>query len=332
MAKQISVNGVIHSFPDEATEDQINEALGGSPTQPSVGQDIQNLPAYAKQFAKSLPSEFSAATQQPFGRSLKNVAAGALGIANLPHQAAEYYASRHVPYLEKLIEHYPWKANLDPNQILGLGERQPGDLIFQSFAPGGALKGGAEAAGAGISNIAKSAPAMISRATEKAADTFPIIKKIPASTYKKQRDILESKGLMTGYKPNPNDVLESARMLKSEGMKIPHEAINIAASKALEGNFQPWFSLQSSVRSEGRRLSKKGGVHRELGQELHGLAEKMHGEMGSQQASRGAPEAEQLGIRAKKQMARYHKISPIAKIAEAGILPSWLIKLKNAYD
>ncbi len=253
-------------------------------------------------------------------------------MANWPHQAAEYYKSRHVPYLEKLIEHYPWKADPDPNKYLGLGEQQPGDLIFQSFGPGGLAKDATKALGGSAIRGAKELPKIASHVAETAGNKLPILKSIASSPYKKQNAILESKDLLTGYTPHIPDILEATRLLKSEGMKIPHEAINLAAQKALQGNFKPWFSLQSSVRSEGRRLTNKGGVHRELGQELHGLAEKMHKEMGTQQSVRGAPEAARYGEQGKQRYARYHKISPIAKIAEAGILPSWLIKLKHAYD
>lgn len=336
MVQQVRVNGQIHQFPDEATPDQINEALGGAPNQPSIGQDISNLPQYAQAFAQSLPSEFAAATQQPLGRSLKNVAAGYLGLANIPHQVAEYYASRHIPGLEKLIEHYPWKADLDPNKYLGLGESQPGDLIFQSMGPGGLLKDAAKMVGGTAINAAKLIPGVASRAAEKAGDFAPIIKRIPVSSYKEQQQMLKSKDLLTGYKPNPNDVLKASEMLKSEGMKIPHAAIDIATGKALEGDFNPWFNLQSSVRSEGRRLSKKGGVHLELGQELHGLAEKMHQEMAAQQIARGAPEAAEKGEQAKQRMARYHKILPYRRMATgaaiASAAPGWIGKLIRSME
>ena len=149
----------------------------------------------------------------------------------------------------------------------------------------------------------------------KGGDIAPILKSIAAKPYVKQRAALGEKGLLGGYKPNVPDLFEASDMLKSPGMTIPHAAVDEALAQAIEGNFSPWFSLQSSVRSEGRRLSKKGGVHRVLGQKMHHLAEKMHGDMALAQTERGAPEAADFMNQGKARMARYHKISPYAKLA-----------------
>ena len=85
------------------SDEQLKSIAGEEPT---IGQDIKrsilNTPEYALNMAKALPSELSGAYHMPLGRSLKNLAAGPLSLFNIPHQAAEYYQSRHIPYLEKL--------------------------------------------------------------------------------------------------------------------------------------------------------------------------------------------------------------------------------------
>ncbi len=331
MAKQIKFEGKIHSFPDDATEDEINSALGGEPSEPSVGNDISNLPDLAGKILEGAPNEINEAAHQPLGRSLKNIASGYLGIANLPHLAASYASSRKIPYLQELSKHFPLKYDLDPNEALGLGEQQPGDIALQSIGPGGLLKtltkGLRHSALSGTKNAISKVPSIAS----KAGDIAPIIKKIASKPYVKQMEVLKSKNLLEGYKPNVNDVLEASRVLTSPGITIPHEAVHEAVAKALQGHYKPWFDLQSSVRSEGRRLSKKGGVHNTLGQKLHDLAEKMHSEIGEQQAERGAPEAEKLMHQGKQRTARYHKISPYSRVATgvagAAILPKWAREL-----
>lgn len=336
MTKQIKFEGKIHSFPDDATDEEINLVLGGEPTQPSVGQDIKNIPEYAEQFIGNIPSEAKGALHMPLGRSLKNVAAGYLGIANLPHEAAKYYASRHVPYLEKLIQHYPWKADLDPNKYLGLGTPQPGDMALQALGPAGILKGGVKALGGSGASAIKSAIEKAPEMISKAGDIAPVFKKTASKPYVNQIKELTEKNLLTGYKPNINDILEAQRILTSPGMQIEHEAVNEAVANALKGDFKPWFRLQSSVRSEGRRLSKKGGVHNELGDKLHTMAERMHGEQETAQIDRGAPKAAAYQKQGKARTARYHKISPIAKAAtgltSAAVLPRWVAEMLKAVN
>jgi len=164
-----------------------------------------------------------------------------------------------------------------------------------------------------------------------AADKLPVFKSMAVRPYKQQMKILTEKNLLQGYKPNAPDVFEASRLLKSQGMTIPHAAIDEAVAQTLEGNYKPWFNLQSTVRSEARRLSKKVGVNNTLGEKLHKLAEKMHTEIGEAQAERGAPEAEALMHKGKERLARHYKIAPYAKKATgvtAGIaLPTTLYKI-----
>jgi hypothetical protein len=319
MTKQIKFEGQIHSFPDNATDEEINEILGGaSSKRPS---DLLN----------NLAQEASGAYHMPLGRSLKNVGQGTVDlgefVTNPAGPAMKYLATKDIPYLSKLAKNWPQYPESD---LFGLGEKQPGDIA----APGAPALKGMQLSGKALSKIGSHALSKTSQLANKAGDLLPLTKKIASAPYKKQMQILEEKGLLQGYKPNPTDVLEGARLLTSKGMKIPHEAVNEAVAQTLEGNYKPWFNLQSSIRKEARRLSGMGGVHQTLGEKLHALAEKMHTEIGEAQAARGAPEAERLMHQGKARTAKYHKISPKSKIAGgitvAATAPKWISDMIKA--
>jgi hypothetical protein len=320
--KRIKFNGQIHSFPDDVTEEEINQTLGGNNNEPSL--------------LNKIGTEAEGALHMPLGRSLKNIGQGTVDlgefITNPAGPMMKYLASKDIPYVSAGAKHWPQYPESD---MFGLGEKQPGDTIFQAITPTGPAIKGAQFAGKSLEQLVKMTAPKIAKVAEKAGDKLPVLKSIASKPYEKQMNILEEKGLLEGYKPNDTDVLESARILTSKGMKIPHEAVNEAVAQTLEGNFKPWFDLQSSVRSEGRRLSKMGGVNRSLGEKLHGLAEKMHTEMGEAQAARGAPEAERLMHQGKERFARYHKISPISrgasKLAAGAALPTWLYKMLKSF-
>lgn len=322
MAKQIKFEGQIHSFPDDATDEEINQALGGN---------TQEEPSL---FNKAM-GEAEGALHMPLGRSLKNIGQSAIDLGEFAINPAgpimKYLGSKDIPYLSKAAKHWPQFPEAD---LFGLGEKQPGDEIFQLITPGGPAFKGAKLLGKPLSEVAKMVFEQAPKIAEKAGDKFPLIKSIASKPYKKQMQILEEKNLLGGYKPNTPDVLEAAKILTSKGMKIPHEAVNEAVAQTLEGNYKPWFDLQSTVRREGRRLSKIGGVHATLGEKLYKLAEKMHTEMGEAQAARGAPEAERLMHQGKARTARYHKIAPSAKVAGglavAASAPKWVAQMLKA--
>ncbi len=313
--------GKIHSFPDDATDEEMNALLPGYHPEPGLGEKISN--------------EVSGAMHMPFGRSLKNVGQGAINTAefltNPAGPAMKYLAGKDIPYVSAAAKHWPQYPESD---LFGLGEEQPGDVIFQSVTPFGSAAKGAKIAGKSLKEVAKRAFEKAPEVANKAGDKLPLLKSIASKPYKKQMQILEEKGLLEGYKPNISDVLEASRILTSKGMKIPHEAVNEAVAQTLEGNYKPWFNLQSSIRSEARRLSKLGGVNNTLGEKLHELAEKMHTEIGEAQAARGAPEAADLMHQGKARTAKYHKISPGSKaasgVATAALLPKWIVQMLKA--
>lgn len=321
MAKQIKFEGKIHSFPDNATEDEINIALGSSVNKKSLFEKIS--------------TELSGAYHMPLGRSLKNVGQGAIDFAefaaNPAGPAMKYMASKEIPYASRIAKHWPQFPESD---VFGLGERKAGDEIFQAATPTRLAGGAVELGAKGLRKLADMALSEAPKIAEKAADKFPILKSMTQKPYKKQIKELTEKDLLTGYKPNIKDILEAQRILISPGMQIVHEAVNSAVAKALNGDFKPWHRLQSSVRSEGQRLSKKGGVHTELGDDLYNMAERMHTEQEVQQTSRGAPGAAENQRRGKARTAKYHKISPVAKVATglaaSSILPGWAARLAKS--
>ncbi len=321
MTKQIKFEGKIHSFPDDATEEEMNALLPGYNPEPSL--------------INKIGKELSGAYHMTLGRSLKNIGQGALDLGefatNPPGLMMKYLASKEIPYISEGAKHWPQYPESD---LFGLGEKQPGDVIFQSATPTAPLLKGGQLAAKSLAEIAKMALPKVAKVADKGGDILPVIKSIASKPYKKQMSILGKKGLLEGYKPNVPDVLEASRVLKSKGMKIPHEAVDEAVAQTLKGNYKPWFDLQSSVRREGRRLSKIGGVHGTLGEKLYALAEKMHTEIGEAQAARGAPEAEALMHQGKARTARYHKISPTSKVAAtiagAAMAPKWIAQMIRA--
>lgn len=327
-SKQIKFNGQMHSFPSDFTDEEISQALGGGPTRPSVGQDIQNIPEYASKFAKAIPGELNAAYDMPLGRSLKNVAAGYLGLANIPHQAAEYYSSRHVPYLEKLIEHYPWKANLDPNKYLGLGEQQPGDLVYQSLGPSGPIKAGAEALGHGAVNAARGIP----QVAQTAADIAPVLKFMERTPYRQGEEYMTAHNVGQDVNVNPHDLHEVERIMRSRGIELPEAAIENSFGRAHAGEHQALSSVQSSARTVGRHLTRRGGIEGDLGDYLHQLADNIHHAQRQHYENIGHPEMSEIMRRQMQRSRRYHKISPYRIIASGAALtaaasPRWAREL-----
>lgn len=318
MTKQIKFEGKVHSFPDDATEEEMNALLPGYNPEPSLLDKIGN--------------EASGAYHMPLGRSLKNLGQGAIDTAeflsNPAGPAMKFLAKQEIPYISEGAKHWPQYPESD---AFGLGKNQPGDTLFQAVSPVGTAAKSAKLAGKSLEEVAKLAFTKGVKVANKAGDKLPLLKSIASKPYKNRDAVLEVKDLLTGFKPDVKEILEAQRILTSPGMKIPHEAVNSAVSKALNGDFKPWFRLQSSVKSEGRRLSKQGGVHSDLGEDLYNMGERMHLAQEEQMTARGAPEAAEFQRQGKARTARYHKISPVAKaatgITSAALLPKWIYQM-----
>jgi hypothetical protein len=110
----------------------------------TIGQDIKqsflNSPHAMKEMLFNLPHEINEAAHMPLGRSLKNIGQGVENLATAPidlgSQLVNYLAKKHVPYAEKLKEIYP---EIPEHDLFGLGAQQPGDTLFQSAVPFGAI-------------------------------------------------------------------------------------------------------------------------------------------------------------------------------------------------
>ena len=110
----------------------------------SIGEDIKqsflNAPHAIGETLSSLPGEINAAAHMPLGRSLKNIGHGVENLATLPLdlglQLVNYLAKKHVPLAEKIKEIYP---SIPEHDLFGLGERQPGDVLWESVVPFGGL-------------------------------------------------------------------------------------------------------------------------------------------------------------------------------------------------
>ena len=110
----------------------------------SIGEDIKqsflNAPHAIGETLSSLPGEINAAVHMPLGRSLKNIGHGVENLATLPldlgSQLVNYLAKKHVPLAEKIKEIYP---SIPEHDLFGLGERQPGDVLWESVVPFGGL-------------------------------------------------------------------------------------------------------------------------------------------------------------------------------------------------
>ena len=332
----MNINEIREKYPEynHASDQELADALHKKYYSHAPKEEFYSRIGFTPEpsFMNKVSTEAEGAIHMPLGRSLKNIGQGAIDLgefaANPVGPLMKYLGKKNIPYLSEGARHWPQFPESD---IFGLGEKQPGDVIFQAATPLGPAVKGAKFAGKSLEELVKMATPKVSKAAEKAGDVLPIFKSIPAKSYKKQMQILEEKNLLGGYKPNVPDIMEASHLLKSKGMKIPHAAVDEAVSQALEGNFKPWFQLQSSVKSEGRRLSKIGGVHGTLGEKLYKLGDKMHTEMGEAQAARGAPEAERLMHQGKERTARYHKISPYSNVASglaaAATMPAWIYKM-----
>ncbi len=105
-----------------------------------ISDSFSSFPDYAKEVAKSLPSEVEGAYHMPLGRSLKNIGQSIENLVefpiNLGSHAADYLKEKDIPYVSKLAGYYP---HIPKHDFFGLGEQQPGDVLFQSAIPGAAV-------------------------------------------------------------------------------------------------------------------------------------------------------------------------------------------------
>lgn len=119
--QQIKVNNQIHAFPDEATPDDINLALGGSPSNEAqygqVGTDIfkkltqapEELRSGLVDMFKGLPGVAQFAGEHP-GKTLANIPFGlaelGANLFQLPFKTGQYLGEKNIPYFKQLLPAY----------------------------------------------------------------------------------------------------------------------------------------------------------------------------------------------------------------------------------
>lgn len=119
--QQIKVNNQIHAFPDEATPDDINLALGGSPSNEAqygqVGTDIfrkltqapEELLSGLVDTFKGLPGVAQFAGEHP-GKALANIPFGlaeqGANLFQLPFKTGQYLGEKNIPYFKQLLPAY----------------------------------------------------------------------------------------------------------------------------------------------------------------------------------------------------------------------------------
>lgn len=139
----------------------------------------------------------------------------------------------------------------------------------------------------------------------------PITKGIASSPYIKKAEYLQKHGVGSHLYVKPEYLHEAKSLMESSG--IMPEAIEHTLPLAHKGEHEAIHAVQSTLKSLGRDLSRKGGVEGRLGEKMHRLAEKIMGNVNEQFKLMGHQKAVQLEQRGKKRTARYYKMKPHVK-------------------
>lgn len=148
---------------------------------------------------------------------------------------------------------------------------------------------------------------------------LPVTKGIAYAPYVKKAKYMQQHGLGKDFYISPEHLDEAERLMHSEGMNIPKEAIEHTLPLARAGEHDAIHAVQSTLKSLGRDLSRKGGVEGRLGEKMHGLAEKIMGDMNEQLELMGHGKAVELENLGKKRTARYYKQQPLKNMALKGV-------------
>ena len=294
------------------------------------------------------------APSQGFGRNLLDYekalgiglaqGAGDVGasIGNVPSDIWKYFTGNqpyHIPH-PALQKYYP-------EGTAGKIGSSIGETIGNIAAPGGAafkaikavnnpflralVGAGTGAVAGGASNeenrltsalvgglLGGGAPALGSVA-KKVADVIPLTKSTAFAPYIEKAKYMQKHDLGTHMYVKPEHLNEARRLLESEGMGIPKEAIEHVFPMAHAGEHDALHAVQSTLKSVGRDFSRKGGVEGRLGDKMHKLAEKINDSMNEQFKIMGHGKAAQLEQQGKMRTARYYKQKPIRDMATKGV-------------
>jgi hypothetical protein len=258
-------------------------------------------------------------------------------IGNFPASIYEHFTGRqpyHIPH-PALQQYYP------EGTAGGLGSKI-GETIGSLAAPGGitfkalkafnnplakALMGGAAGglSGAASNENNRTGSALIGAALggtiplsqtilKGLGNSVPLTKGIASTPYAEKAKYMQEHGLGSHLYVNPEYLNEAERLMKNHTLDIPQEAIEEIIPLAKAGEHDAIHAVQSTLKSLGRDLSKKGGVPGRLGEKYHSLAEKIMGDVNEQMKIMGHKKAVQLEEQGKKRYARYYKQAPLRKL------------------
>jgi hypothetical protein len=260
----------------------------------------------------------------------------AASVGNFPGAVYEHFSGKtpyHIPH-PNLQKYYPEGGWGQLGSTLGNIEGQfigPGGIAFKALkafnnplakalmgGSTGALAGAAsnegDRIGSGLLGGVLGAGLPLSQTIMKGlGNTFPITKSIASSPYVKKAEYLKEHGLGSGLYVKPKYLHEAKSLMQSSG--IMPEAIEHTLPLAHAGEHDAIHAVQSTLKSIGRDLSRKGGVEGRLGEKMHGLAEKIMGNVNDQMKLMGHQKAIQLEEQGKKRYARYYKQKPARDVA-----------------
>ena len=317
MTKQIKFEGQIHQFPDDVTEDEINQALGGivSPEQPP---------------------------EQSFGQKfLRNIGAGmargATGLANIPYDLAKRGEQPQVlaTYDRKLMDalgEHPrtlpqgfaekiphFNEENDYSKMLGItGEPTMSDKAIQFVSEFALPVGGAAKLGEkGLMAAAKK----LSR--------LPITKNMATKSLKEAQALSDTRNAHPG--PLPDEIISDARQFFPN--TAPYRRL---IENALSGEYRPVFEMQSDLWKEANALKnpfKSFGTYRH-GQAAEEVRDRMLEAFRKQLTEKGHGDIAKLKQQGQKEYRQYQKFKKLrnglllAGAGTIGLKPG--LKLINA--
>lgn len=274
MTKEIEVNGVVHEFPDEATPEQINLALGGKPLKPSSVQQMEGLqqehphlmklaemlqshPSLNKAISTAAPyaEHFNRATQ---GTGLPNMAKGAfVGMDKLARMA---------------MNAVPTGAGLPDVNIPDPGWSQK---EIPSVNP--RIQKGAEIVGEAIpygAALMEALPAL--RMGGEALADLPIRPGAGGRALNRSQEMMEG-----GGNPRLRIPEEHFRDIEENQFLRNTAANRRMLERARHGNYRDLFSLQSDLGQRERSFTRdpfsaaNRQFGRDIGQTRHGVIDEM---------------------------------------------------------
>lgn len=254
-------------------------------------------------------------------------------MVNFPADIYQHFTGKqpyHIPH-PALQQYYPEGTAGGLGSKIGKaigGFAAPGGIAFKALrafnnplarALAGSATGGLLGAasnednrmGSGITGAALGGAIPLSQTILKGfGNAIPLTKGIAAAPYAEKAKYMQKHGLGSNLYVKPEHLNEAERLMKNHPLDIPQEAIEEIMPLAKAGEHDAIHAVQSTLKSLGRDLSKKGGVPGKLGEKYHSLAEKIMGDVNDQMKIMGHSKAVKLEEQGKKRYARYYKQKP----------------------